>query len=80
MPLRIALMQHGRFADLLQCPTRLIVLGMGIVLRLLRLCKCGQFQEHEPEQRDPLESGLPVAGKGVCTSNRGSPKCKQAAD
>ena len=43
MPLRIALMQQGRFADLFQCPSRLLVLGMGIVLRLLRLCKCGQF-------------------------------------
>jgi hypothetical protein len=75
VPVRIALMQLGRFADLIQYPSGLLVLGMGIVLRLLCLCKYGRFHEHEPEQRDTLESGLRVAGYGVGTSNRGSPKC-----
>ena len=34
-----------------------LVLGAVIVLRLVRLCKCGRCHEREPKQNDPTEHG-----------------------
>ena len=57
---------------------RLIGLGVCLVFRLVRLRKCGRFQERQPEQRDPPKPWARWLGKEVVLRRQGGKKALQS--